>query len=148
MSLTEELLHSLALNTLGSPTVPFTEKITDDDTNTKIDNENEEGNSEGEEEKTHTVMLDFSPPYRKVDVWVELEKLLGEKLPVPTELHTEGKGRGRGEEGTVGSFSHFLTSPFTSPFLKKKKKQRQIKNSFPSSLAITFLSPLPPPPPK
>merc|ERR1712020_43809 len=33
--------------------------------------------------------LDFTPPFRKVKMFPDLEKCLGEKLPKPTELHTE-----------------------------------------------------------
>jgi len=33
--------------------------------------------------------LDFTPPFRKVRMFPDLEALLGEKLPKPTELHTE-----------------------------------------------------------
>jgi len=33
--------------------------------------------------------LDFTPPFRKVRMFPDLEKALGEKLPKPTELHTE-----------------------------------------------------------
>jgi len=33
--------------------------------------------------------LDFTPPFRKVRMFPDLEAILGEKLPNPTELHTE-----------------------------------------------------------
>jgi lysyl-tRNA synthetase class 2 len=33
--------------------------------------------------------LDFTPPFRKVRMFPDLEAILGEKLPKPTELHTE-----------------------------------------------------------
>jgi len=33
--------------------------------------------------------LDFTPPFRKVRMFPDLEKALGEKLPKPTDLHTE-----------------------------------------------------------
>merc|ERR1712003_319086 len=33
--------------------------------------------------------LDFTPPFRKLRMFPDLEKALGEKLPKPTELHTD-----------------------------------------------------------
>ena len=34
--------------------------------------------------------VDFSTPWRRIDMLPDLEKCLGVKLPAPTEFHTEG----------------------------------------------------------
>jgi lysyl-tRNA synthetase class 2 len=35
--------------------------------------------------------VDFTPPWRRIDMIPDLEKCLGTKLPPATEFHTEGE---------------------------------------------------------
>lgn len=37
------------------------------------------------------VEIDFTPPFKRVSMMEELEKVLGERLPAPENLDTEGE---------------------------------------------------------
>lgn len=67
IDLTEKLISGMVQSIFGTYKVPY--------------------HPEGPEGPEWT--LDFTPPFRKVRMFPDLEKCLGEKLPNPTELHTE-----------------------------------------------------------
>eukprot|EP00008_Paramoeba_atlantica_P013653 CAMPEP_0201496926 /NCGR_PEP_ID=MMETSP0151_2-20130828/62645_1 /ASSEMBLY_ACC=CAM_ASM_000257 /TAXON_ID=200890 /ORGANISM="Paramoeba atlantica, Strain 621/1 / CCAP 1560/9" /LENGTH=429 /DNA_ID=CAMNT_0047887129 /DNA_START=496 /DNA_END=1782 /DNA_ORIENTATION=- len=75
MGMTEELLCTLATQCTGSPHIQWKDETL-----------------EGEEEKKET-LIDFTPPYRRVHVWKELERCVG-PLPSPENLDsTESRQR-------------------------------------------------------
>ena len=71
MGMTEELLCTLATQCTGSPHIQWKDETL-----------------EGEEEKKET-LIDFTPPYRRVHVWKELERCVG-PLPSPENLDSTG----------------------------------------------------------
>uniref|UniRef100_A0A8D0G1M3 Lysine--tRNA ligase n=1 Tax=Sphenodon punctatus TaxID=8508 RepID=A0A8D0G1M3_SPHPU len=68
INITEELLSGMVKHLTGSYKITY--------------------HPEGTEEKA--VEVDFTPPFKRVNMMEELERILGEKLPAPENLGTEG----------------------------------------------------------
>ena len=88
MTMTEELLSTLCTQCLGSSRVRFMEREKRE--NEENDRTHQAGRSRIElKEEEEEVWIDFTPPYKRLHVWDELERHVG-SLPSPSTLDSRG----------------------------------------------------------